>query len=74
MLNLDESVEYVDLTVTFSKLEGGELLKNTPPVRLLFENEPVVPEPIIAEVPPAIAASASAAPQYEADVDDDAYS
>lgn len=37
ILQLDDSTEFVDLTVTFTKLEGGDLLKNTPSVRLVFE-------------------------------------
>jgi len=41
LLNLDENdaeLKYVDLTVTYSKKDGGdELLKNTPEVRIKFK-------------------------------------
>lgn len=35
-LALDESTAFVDLLITFSKLEGGDLLSNTPIVRVTF--------------------------------------
>lgn len=71
VLNLDESVECVDLTVTFSKLEGGELLKNTPPIRLIFDSEPEKPEAGIDTAVPALAASASAAPHNNEGANED---
>jgi len=37
LLGLDKDDKYVDFTVTFTLLEGGERLKGVPPVRLRFE-------------------------------------
>jgi len=37
LLDLDKDDEYVDLVVVFTLLEGGELLKDTPIVRIHFK-------------------------------------
>jgi len=36
VLEVDVEEDHVDLLVTFTKMEGGDILKGTPPVRVFF--------------------------------------
>jgi len=38
LLDLDKEDEYVDIVVVFTSLEGGDVLKDTPTVRVYFKN------------------------------------
>jgi len=36
ILEVDVDEDHADLLVTFTKMEGGDILKGTPPVRVFF--------------------------------------
>lgn len=70
LLQLDDSAEYADITVTFTKLEGGDLLKNTPTVRLVYDDiKEIIPVEMEEPMPMPAGANAGAGPMNNSSSD-----